>query len=246
MKILIRIIVDLVLRNSYFETGDRIFSDLAPIFVDTRSGNFNLLRCDMDLTLTAQRAEKYVVDLFERLTPSCLLYHNLSHTQKVVAHAIEIANYYQLNEQTIFIIKIAAWFHDTGHLVADMAVHEEASVRLMRSFMETQQINDTLIEEISRCIMVTRFPSHPETLSESIICDADTYHLGTPEFETTDEQVRAEFQIRLGRHFPDWYEGALRLLKSHHFFTSYCQKKLDSGKFNNILYIEKKLENKSV
>ncbi|ACU59905.1 HD domain-containing protein [Chitinophaga pinensis] len=200
----------------------------------------------MDLILTAQITEKYVVDLYERLTPSSLLYHNLSHTQKVVAHATEIATYYQLDEQTLFIIKAAAWFHDTGHLVAEMAVHEAASVNLMRTFMETQQISDTLIDEISRCIMVTRFPSHPQTLPESIICDADTYHFGTSEFKITDDLVREEFQLRLCRQFPDWYEGALGLLKSHHFFTTYCQKKLDSGKFNNILYIEKKLENRSV
>lgn len=200
----------------------------------------------MDLRQTEYLIEQYVVDLFDRLTPSFLVYHNLSHTQKVVAHAEEIANYYALDEQVMFVIRAAAWFHDTGQLVAEMAVHEEAGVQLMRTFLEEQQISEVLIEEIGRCIMATRMPSDPQTLSEDIICDADTYHFGTTEFKITDELVKEEFRLRLNRTFPDWYEGALKLLRAHRFFTTYCKKKLDIGKYNNVLYIEEKLGIKSV
>src|SRR5688572_4765552 len=80
-------------------------------------------RCTMELTYTEYLAEKYVVELYARLASTYLAYHNLSHTERVVAHTLEIADYYQLEDTDRFVLSIAAWFHDTGHLVADIELH---------------------------------------------------------------------------------------------------------------------------
>lgn len=195
----------------------------------------------MELTQTEYLAEKYVVDLFTRLASTYLVYHNLSHTERVVVRAMEIADHYGLDEKDRFVLTIAAWFHDTGHLIADIALHEQAGVRLMRSFFIDKEIEETMIDTISACIMATKWPAVPTTLLEEIICDADTYHFGTKEFELTDELVKKEFQLRTKKNYANWYYDTLQLLKTHHFFTSYCRNKLDKGKEANIEYLEAKI-----
>ena len=195
----------------------------------------------MELTQTEYLAEKYVVDLFTRLASTYLVYHNLSHTERVVVHAMEIADHYGLNEKDRFILSVAAWFHDTGHLITDIPLHEQASVRLMRSFFVDRDVDEALIDTISECIMATKWPTAPKTLLEEIICDADTYHFGTKEFEITDELVKKEFQLRTHKNYAHWCDDTLMLLKNHHFFTSYCRDKLDKGKKANIAYMEAKI-----
>ncbi len=188
----------------------------------------------MELTYTEYLAEKFVVDLFTRLTSANLVYHNLSHTERVVVRTMEIADYYELNNQDRFVLSMAAWFHDTGHLVADIDSHEEAGVLLMRSFFMDKDIDAMLIDVISDCIMVTKFPPSPKTLLEEIICDADTYHFGTREFEITDKLVKREFQLRTKKKFTNWCNDTLKLLETHHFFTAYCRNTLEKGKQANI------------
>ncbi|SHM77607.1 HD domain-containing protein [Chitinophaga sp. CF418] len=195
----------------------------------------------MELTNTEYLAEKYVVDLFTRLASTSLVYHNLSHTERVVARSMEIADHYGLNGKDRFILSIAAWFHDTGHLVADIELHEQAGVRLMKSFFIDKEIDEALIDTISECIMATKWPPAPKTLLEEIICDADTYHFGTKEFEITDELVKKEFQLRTKKNYANWCNDTLRLLKAHRFFTSYCRDKLVDGKEANIAYLEAKI-----
>ncbi|GAA3944248.1 HD domain-containing protein [Chitinophaga oryziterrae] len=198
----------------------------------------------MDLVFTESLVREYVTDLFARLTSPYLIYHNLTHTEEVVIHAKEITKYYELDERTDFIISVAAWFHDTGHLVAEMEVHEEAGVDIMGSFLEKEHINDDLIAPIAECIMATRYPPTPKSRMEEIICDADTYHFGTKYLEITDDLVRREMELRENKQFPHWYENTIQLLKDHRFFTSYCRNKLDAGKAQNIRYLEEKIKSR--
>jgi predicted metal-dependent HD superfamily phosphohydrolase len=194
----------------------------------------------MELTYTEYLAEKYVIDLFTRLASPYLVYHNLSHTERVVVHAMEIADHYELGERDRFVLSLAAWFHDVGHLVAEMELHEEAGVQLMKSFLTDKGIDITLIDEISQCIMATKYPPVPKTLLEEIICDADTYHFGTKEFEITDDLVKKEFQLRTKKEFAHWCDDTLKLLETHRFFTSYCRNKLEKGKLANIERLKNK------
>jgi predicted metal-dependent HD superfamily phosphohydrolase len=198
----------------------------------------------MDFVFTESLVREYVTGLFTRLTSPYLIYHNLTHTKNVVIHAKEITKYYQLEEKTDFIISVAAWFHDTGHLVAEMEVHEEAGVHIMQSFLEKEHIDDELITSIAECIMATKYPPNPKNRMEEIICDADTYHFGTTYFEITDDHVRKEMELRRNKQYPRWYENTIQLLKEHRFFTSYCRNKLDAGKEQNIRYLEEKIKSR--
>jgi predicted metal-dependent HD superfamily phosphohydrolase len=180
----------------------------------------------------------FVAELFSRRTFPFLKYHHLHHTETVVEHAGEIAIHYAINDAEKFCLITAAWFHDTGHLFNELADHEQASSDLMISFLKSFYMEEQLMEKISDCIMVTRLPSHPKTLIEKIICDADTYHFGTKEFRLTDPIVYEEMEARMHIQIENKIYKSIHLLESHRFFTDYCQDMLNKGKQENIDFLK--------
>ncbi len=186
-----------------------------------------------DLNLT-QQLSSYVRELYKRIHKPALLYHNLSHTEKVVKHISQIAANYSLNDKEIFILSAAAWFHDTGHVIGKAEGHEERSVIIMQDYLETKIADKEIINAIKGCILATKLPHNPKTFLEDIICDADTYNLGTKEFFKTDKLIKKECELRNSMPGNNWEQKTLELLTAHKYFTTYCQKLLNKGKEKNI------------
>jgi hypothetical protein len=200
----------------------------------------------------------YVSQLFQEHPHPDLLYHNFEHTQRVVAHSMQIADHYPLSEAERFILYTAAYFHDTGHLLGVLEGHERVGVEIMRDFFkglrgkadegsqagsveaakgsceEGSPIGPDELLRIERCIMVTRWPVRPVKLLEKMICDADTFHLGTEEFMEMDGRVWDEMERRTGKVIEHRAERSLRFLEVHRFYTEYCQNLLNEGKQRNI------------
>ena len=107
----------------------------------------------------------------------------------------------------------AAWFHDTGHLNGAPEGHEERSVQIMKEFLATKGIEEKIITEISICIRGTKMPAVATTLVEQIICDADTYHLGTKDFLHFDKLVWQEMELRLKRSIHNKVQRSLLFLE---------------------------------
>ena len=59
-------------------------------------------------------AKKFATDIYLNKVSKSITYHNLSHTENVVAACEKMADYYQLNEEDK-VLFIAAWLHDTGY-----------------------------------------------------------------------------------------------------------------------------------
>src|ERR1044072_6358441 len=131
----------------------------------------------MEISKKLIEIEKIVEELFLVNDKPYLLYHNINHTRNVVKRVQEIAGVYSLNEEELFILQAAAWFHDTGHLFSNMAQHEEMSVQIMRIYLG-DKLEEQMLNNIANCIMVTNIAVKPVSLIEMIICDADTYHFG--------------------------------------------------------------------
>ena len=100
-----------------------------------------------------------------------------------------------------------------------------------------------LTDAIAQCIMATKLPPHPTSLYEKIICDADTFHLGTLDFRRTDPLVHQEIELRKKVMIPDWATRTLIMLRRHTFFTDYCQRLLADGKLANIAWVEAQTKN---
>ncbi len=184
--------------------------------------------------------ETHVTACFKRDMPEHLYYHNLWHTQQVVSHCTEIAAHYSLAEEEEFKLIAAAWFHDAGQLYKPGLLHEEKSAQLMETFLD-EYCSNKVIEAIHQLILATRYPPAPVSLLEKIICDADTYHFGTPVFLQTDLLVKKELEAFIGHPVSQWKEKSIQLLQQHRFHTSYCQEKLKAGKQANIDHLKSHL-----
>jgi predicted metal-dependent HD superfamily phosphohydrolase len=197
----------------------------------------------MNLEAKEKDIAALVTKIYESPQAAHYPYHNLAHTESVVRHSKEMATHYLLNTTDRFILAVSSWFHDIGHLYGEWKDHEERGVRIMKQY--TQDLPPDMTGTIGRCILITKLPSHPLTLLEEIICDADTYHLGTPFFRQTDVLVEKEMEIRTGKPFPDWHAKSLKFLQQHRYFTKYCRDRLDKGKEENITWLRQQVNQQS-
>ena len=197
----------------------------------------------MDYHNIYKKVESFVKELYEKNQTGNLLFHTLQHTENVVEHVKEIATQYQLDEKEQFILYTAAWFHDTGHLFTEPALHEIRSVELMKDFLAKYVTDEDVTRQIGDAILSTKMPRHPQGLLQEIICDADTYHVGTKDFRTTNKLLKKEYTLR---NVPEpaggWNRNALTFLESHQYYTQYCRDLLDRGKQKNINRLRKKLK----
>ena len=196
----------------------------------------------MDYHDIYKKVEGFVTELFEKNQDGKLHFHNLDHTEMVVERSKEIAAQYNLPEKDQFVLYTAAWFHDTGHLFEEPSRHEMKSVELMKDFMSKYTDDETLVKEISDCILATRMPRNPNGLLQQIISDADTYHLGTKDFKSTNKQLKKEYEARnIPEPAAGWRKESLRFMESHQYYTDYSKNLLSEGKQQNIDKLRKKL-----
>lgn len=193
-------------------------------------------------TTLLQEVQDYVEAFYHRFQRAELLYHNIHHTENVVRRSCEICDCYSLRETDRFILLAAAWFHDTGQLFGSPVNHEERSVIIMKDFMDDKIADETIIHAIEGCIIATKLANDPHTFLEEIICDADTYNLGTTEFSRTDKLLKKEFELRLNEEMVNWSELTLSFLETHTYFTPYCQSLLNNKKQKNKRLVESRLK----
>lgn len=87
-------------------------------------------------------AEKHVREFFKQKISPDFVFHDLPHTEKVVESVIEIGQGYQLDEQEMEILQLAAWFHDAGYDQGPDE-HEERSARYARDFLTDHRYHRT-------------------------------------------------------------------------------------------------------
>ena len=197
----------------------------------------------MDYHHIYKKVESFVKELYDKNQTDKLLFHTIEHTENVVEHAKEISAHYQLTEKEQFVLYTAAWFHDTGHLFTDPSRHELRSVELMKDYLSKYVPEDGMLKEIGEAILATKMPRNPKGQLQEILCDADTYHLGTKEFKATNKALKKEYELRkLPEALNEWNKNALAFLESHQFYTPYCKELLQEGKEKNIKRLRKKLK----
>ncbi len=194
-----------------------------------------------------KKIEHYVSGLYDKHKDKVLAFHNLKHTQMVVGRTKEIAAHYHVNEKEMLTLFAAAWFHDTGYLFTDPAKHEAMSAEIMRKFM-LEHTNDTeLIDGIEQCILATRQPTKPANLLQQIICDADTYNLGTKEFKDTNKRAMEEHKERCGSlDKVEFNKATLKMMEQHQFHTTYCKDLLSETKEENMKKLKKKNDEREI
>ena len=189
-----------------------------------------------------QEIETYVVNYFNNHHNADLVYHNLSHTKRVVQAAVQISNHYQLKDDDFFIVYAGAWFHDTGYFVESLS-HEEKGANHAVSFLESHQVNSDLITAVKNAILSTKLPQSPKNLNERILCDADLFHLGSEDFGERSKLLHKEVERLCGKEISkkNWRHKDVAFLESHEYHTDYCRLLLNDTKAKNLENIKRKL-----
>jgi predicted metal-dependent HD superfamily phosphohydrolase len=172
-----------------------------------------------------------------------LVYHNLAHTEHVAKHAVELANYYKLDDKDFFIVLAASWFHDIGY-IDKWDQHEQRGAEQAAAFLAERGVDQAVIDAVRGCILATKMPQSPVGLLQQIVCDSDLYHLGSDDFKDRNRTMRKETENLLGKNIDKdiWRIGTIKLMENHHYHTDYCINKLSQKKKQNLEALKAKVQ----
>ena len=149
-----------------------------------------------------------------------LTYHCFDHSLDVLEQCERIAAAEGVTDaHKVFLLKVAALYHDTGFL-RTYRNHEEASCAIFMEDAPRFGFTEEEMQEVQRLIMVTQIPQRPTDVLERIICDADLDYLGRDDFFSIGDTLRREF-IQYGV-VPDdaaWEVLQMKFLTNHGYHT---------------------------
>lgn len=194
------------------------------------------------------KASAFVFELLKKELPDNFIYHNYTHTKRVVKSLQEIIDHTELSDEEKEILLLSAWFHDTGY-VKGCENHEQSSVEIATEFLLANQCSAGKIEAVSKCIMSTRFDVCPTDKLGKIIRDADASHFGKDYFEEASEFLRLEYKLQSRKNYSEkeWRKINIKLFtEGHEFYTDYAlQNWLPQKEKNLFELIEKQKKDNS-
>lgn len=190
------------------------------------------------------KAEQFVVQLFKDKLSSDYSYHNIEHTLRVVNAIKLLITHEELTADEQDALLLAAWFHDTGY-VESCKMHEEVGTEISDHFLTENQMLPSQINLVKSLIKATTYKYEPQSKLENIIRDADTSHLGSPDFLSITEDLRKELKEVEKKKISkiDWAnENLLFLNNNHQFYTNYAKENWDSIKQDNIRKTQEEIQ----
>jgi uncharacterized protein len=185
--------------------------------------------------------KQFVIDKLDKNLPHNLFYHGLHHTKSVLKSAEFIARDEKISDEDMALLKVAVLFHDAGFLKT-YKQHEEAGCEMAKAELPQFGITEKDIEIICGMIMATKIPQNPKTQLERIIADADLEYLGTDEFDKIGDTLFEEVKIYLNvESRRQWDVIQVNFLKSHHYFTRFCQQNREPEKQRHLKEVEQRL-----
>ncbi|MFY9241657.1 MAG: Pycsar system effector family protein [Polaribacter sp.] len=186
-------------------------------------------------------AEIYVLNFLNKNLEKNYVYHNISHTQRVVKNTKEICENITSTEQEKEDVILASWFHDTGFIKGAIG-HEAESVSIARNWLESQNVDASRIEAISKIIMATKMGSKPTSKLEEIISDADCAHLASKKFFDYTALLRKEWELTGFKKVSDadWIKENIEFFTlTQKFYTDYALKNWSEDKSKNLVKLIK-------
>lgn len=180
--------------------------------------------------------EDFVTKLLSNQLSNDYLYHNLRHTQRVVKSTKELLDASALDEKEKEAITLAAWLHDTGY-TEGYKNHEDKSIAIATRFLEEKKYPASGIEKVVALIKATKREQEPTNLSQEILCDADSSHLGSTSYPHISELLRVELSnLGLAQYTPEeWCDENIKLFRTEHrFYTPYARKYWQEAKDENL------------
>ena len=162
--------------------------------------------------------QKRVLDKLQALDPS-LTYHSIAHTLDVVTQVTRIGNDEGVNHKELYLLRIAALYHDSGFLRIYNG-HEEKGCEIFVEDAHDFQFTEGEMRIISELIMATKMPQEPKNLLQKIICDADLDYLGRSDYDEIADKLKREFlSYKIIPDEPAWRGVQLNFLQHHRYHT---------------------------
>jgi len=179
--------------------------------------------------------EAYVTNFITEQVPKEFSYHNIQHTLNVVEAVIEIGSQLELTDQQVYLLQLAAWFHDTGYDKGPQD-HEERSAKYAQTYLEKESLSKSDIATVLGCIRATKIPQTPQNLLEQIICDADLSHLGKSNYWDRCSRLRQELNQtqNISMTEQEWIDFELNFMNRQKYNTSIAQALYDKRKAKHI------------
>ncbi len=186
--------------------------------------------------------QEIILDKLEKELPRHLFYHNVKHTVDVVTEVELIGWGEGVSDEDILLLKTAALFHDSGHIV-NYDNHEFYGTQLANEYLPKFNYNTDQINRICELIMATKLPPKPKNLLEKIICDADLDYLGRADFIPVSNTLYKELkdQNKIGS-LKEWNKRQLDFISEHQYFTKTAQSLREVNKQKQIERIMKLIE----
>lgn len=187
-----------------------------------------------------QAAIAYAIETLNNELPPFLTYHSAWHTtDDVLPAAMLFAQLSGVSDDEQRLLEVAAAFHDIG-FVYTLEEHEHKGVEVVGEVLPQYRFSAAQITHIQNLILATRLPQSPQNLLEMILADADLDLLGRDDFFERNRALRQELE-NLGKEMSDkaWYEGQLKFLEAHKYFTATAEQVRGEGKRKHILEYKK-------
>ncbi|MFP4845036.1 Pycsar system effector family protein [Winogradskyella sp. PE311] len=182
-----------------------------------------------------EESQKYVINYLNDNLDTSFVYHNLSHTQRVVGKVEELIKESSLTKKQEFQLLTAAWFHDIG-FTKIINGHEKESVKIATAFLNSQNVSDDDIKVISEIIMATEMNYEPTNELEGLIKDADCAHISSKKYNDYASLLRKEWELTKDKKSTksEWLQENIDFLTNHTFHSSIATKKWQKRKGKNL------------
>ncbi|MGQ1785777.1 adenylate/guanylate cyclase domain-containing protein [Saccharicrinis sp. GN24d3] len=185
--------------------------------------------------------QEEVLDMMEQNLPEKLYYHNIKHTIDVVTEVELIGWAEGLNEEEILIVKLAALFHDSGHVIS-YDDHEFHSTVIAKKMLSKYNFPDDMMDTVCGLIMATKFPPEPQNILQKVICDSDLDYLGRTDFIPVSNMLYEELKVRnMIGSFNEWNQKQLTFIRKHQYYTDTAQNLREVNKNKQIERLERML-----
>ncbi len=192
-----------------------------------------------------EKTDDFVLELFKDKLDEKFVYHNYTHTKRVVKSTREIIDNSEIGVKEKNALLLAAWLHDTGYTRSEDE-HEEHSSHIAQEYLEEQGVDSDLISEVKRLIMATKFNGVPDGKLEEIMRDADSSHFAKDYYKETSELLRKELNLR-GTDYSakEWRNENIKVFTElHRYYSPYAVKNWNVTKNENLLGLIKKKKKK--
>jgi adenylate cyclase len=186
--------------------------------------------------------QELMLNKMEKELPPHLFYHNTKHTIDVVTQAELIGLGEGVNDEELLLLKTAALFHDSGHILG-YDDHERFSTLIAREILPDFYYTQNQIEKICSLILVTQMPPNPSNNLEEIMCDADLDYLGRSDMIPVSTLLYREFKEhkKVGS-WNEWNRLQIKFISNHQYYTKTALSLREVNKQKQIERIRQLLE----